>query len=301
MRLPLTMSLLRERFEEGENIMQLLREAQSTSVISAEAVLAAYDLQAGSYVQAMQDPKHRETIQRYASAIARILDPLGGQSLLEAGAGEATTLAHVVSALTHIPELCAGFDISWSRIAHGMAYAQKYNKALQLFVGDMFAIPLLDSAVDIVYTSHSIEPNSGREQKALLELHRVARRFVILLEPASSLGNEATKERIVKHRYCTNLERHARDLGLRVVEHKLFDVHSRPDNQTELIVIEKLTAERAVGIQENWLACPVCRSALLRHKGQFYCQVCSLVFPVIGGIPCLVESAGILASQFLEF
>lgn len=52
--LPISMKRLRDHYERGDNIMQLLRNAGVA--MDGEAVLAAYDLQAGSYVEAMRSP-----------------------------------------------------------------------------------------------------------------------------------------------------------------------------------------------------------------------------------------------------
>src|SRR5262245_16947409 len=300
MRLSISMNQLREQFREGKNILQILRTMEASQLNSREGILASYDLQAGSYVIAQRDAKHHAICLQYSAAIARLLDSLGARSFLEAGVGEATTLAHVVRASTNPPLLAAGFDISWSRIAYGKAYAHEQGQASQLFVGDIFAIPVISGAVDVVYTSHSIEPNRGREKEALAELYRVARRFVVLLEPASTFGNEATKERIITHSYCSDLERHARELGYRVKEHRLFEFQARHINQTELIIIEKPATE-GIFTDDKWLACPCCKSAVISHKGHMYCDNCCLIFPVIDDIPCLLPDAGILGSKFLDF
>ena len=42
---------------------------------------------------------------------------------------------------------------------------------LTLFVGDLFAIPVADSSFDVVYTSHSIEPNQAEKGSAHGSLH----------------------------------------------------------------------------------------------------------------------------------
>jgi ubiquinone/menaquinone biosynthesis C-methylase UbiE len=41
--------------------------------------------------------------------------------------------------------------------------------------GNIFSLPFLHNSIDIVYTSHSIEPNGGKENLLLKELYRVAR------------------------------------------------------------------------------------------------------------------------------
>jgi uncharacterized protein YbaR (Trm112 family) len=194
----------------------------------------------------------------------------------------------------------AGFDISWSRIAHGRRYAAAQGADVSLVVGDLFAIPIADGAFDIVYTSHSLEPNRDREKEALSELYRIARRYVILIEPASTLGNAATKQRIAEHRYCEGLERHARELNYDVIEHRLFDVCLSDNNQSELIVIRKPQKSAEETGDGAWLACPGCHATLLRHKGQFYCDECCLIYPVIDDIPCLLTTSSIVGTHFMD-
>ena len=64
---------------------------------------------------------------------------------------------------------------------------------------------VLDNAIDVVYTSHSIEPNGGREEEALLELYRIAKKYVVLLEPCYEKASSAARKRMEKHNYITNL------------------------------------------------------------------------------------------------
>lgn len=283
-------------YRAGGNVMQLLREATPDGRNTPEAVLIAYDLQAGSYVRAMRQPTHRAAMTAYTRALAELFDSLGAETVLEAGVGEATTLAHVVRHMTRQPRRAAGFDISWSRVFTGLEYAATCEVDLRLFVADLFATPLPDGAFDVVYTSHSIEPNRGRERAALEELYRIAGKFLVLLEPAGTLGNEATQDRIRRHGYCTDLHATALELGYTVREHRLFDVCIADANQTELIVLEKPETGRAERRPE-W-SCPQCRRELIAHAGHWFCGECGRVYPVLAGIACLAPSAGILAGRF---
>ncbi|HOL80730.1 MAG TPA: class I SAM-dependent methyltransferase, partial [Ignavibacteriales bacterium] len=93
---------------------------------------------------------------------------------IEIGVGEATTLSYLIKQLNNQNLNIFGFDISWSRLK----FAKELTKYLQienvnLFVADLFNIPLNDNSIDIVYTNHSIEPNGGREEEALKELYRI--------------------------------------------------------------------------------------------------------------------------------
>ena len=113
-------------------------------------------------------------------------------------------------------------------------YAVALGVRANLFAGDLTEIPIQDSAVEVVYTSHSIEPNRGREKQILAELYRVTRRYLVLLEPSNELGTQETRRHIEEHKYCLDLGRHVRELGFDVIEHRLFEHVRNPVNQTAL-------------------------------------------------------------------
>lgn len=116
--------------------------------------------------------------------------------VLEVGVGESTTLAGVMNAV-NCPKLTAlGLGVSWSRIKVAQRWVAAKAVDAQLFVGDLFRIPLADNSVGVIYTSHSVEPNGGLELAALPELLRVARKAVLLIEPLYELAREQAQKRI---------------------------------------------------------------------------------------------------------
>ncbi|MDX9742172.1 MAG: class I SAM-dependent methyltransferase [Gammaproteobacteria bacterium] len=188
---------MRDAFARGENAMEYARCALGRNDNLSAATLIAYDLQAGAYVRhALSDPAGK---QRWCAQLAGLVAPhlpVGG-SVMEVGSGEATTLAGLLEALPHRPAAALGFDISWSRCAHGRGWLRQKAQQAELFVADLFHIRLADASVDVVYTSHSLELNGGREQAALQELLRMARRAVVLVEPLYELaGPEAGPSRL---------------------------------------------------------------------------------------------------------
>lgn len=295
---PLSPQALRELYAKGGNIMARYREASGTAGNSTDAILTSYDLQSGSYVEATEAPERRALFARYVSEIAATLAPLDGASILEAGVGEATTLCGVRAALPSGPTEWTGFDLSWSRLAVASHYARRHGASdVGFFVGDLFRIPVVDDAYDIVYTAHAIEPNHGRESEILQELYRVTRRWLVLFEPSYELGSAATRERIETHGYCRGLPARVQQFGWQVTHHALLNHPLRDSNQTAVLVISKPAAGPAVD-QAHRLACPQCRLSLRPVRGQVFCAGCDRVFPVLDGIPCLVNAHGILASKF---
>jgi len=167
---------------------------------------------------------------------------------------------------------------------------------VNLFTANLFEIPLLDNSIDVVYTSHSLEPNGGKEEEALKELYRITSKYLILLEPSWEFASEEAKARIDKCGYVKNLHSTALKLGYKVIEHRLFDVSANPLNPTGLIIIEKNSKE----INEPKLVCPISKTALKKqNETLFYSKESFLAYPVIDEIPCLLKENSILATHLL--
>lgn len=290
----------RSAYAEGRNVMRLFRDRDPGARNSSDAVLISYDLQSGSYRRALEDPEHRERIERYWGGVARVLDDYPTASMLEAGCGEATTLLPVLSRLQAPPRRVAAFDLAWSRIAHARAHARDFADVAppELFVGDLFAMPIRDAAFDLVWTSHALEPNGGREREALAALARVAREWIVLLEPSYELGSAGTREHIEEHGYVRGLPAAAEALGLEIVRHELLPETASPVNETQVLVLRKPDAPAAS--EGDWHACPRCRGELQAIKGALFCAADGLVYPLVDGIPVLSPQNGIVASAFAE-
>lgn len=291
---------LKEAYDRGENITELLREATDSQQNSEEIIETAYDLQTGSYVRALDSPDMFEHKQEYGAAIAAEISKLTSpQSILEPGVGEGTTLSLVTKALGQTPLHVHGFDISWSRIAacrHWLS-GQDCAKAW-LSVASIFSTPYLDNSFDVVYTSHAIEPNGGREPAILAELYRIASQYLILLEPGYELAGKEQRSRMERLGYCRGLAEHAEKLGMEVVRHELFEPTVNPQNPTAITVISKTPSSKTVA---PTIACPRYLTPLTESADSLYSAESFRAYPKIKGVPCLRTEDGIIASRFEEF
>jgi len=291
---------MRAAYANGQNVMEYARQTESVLGNSPIATLIAYDLQAGSYISGVRaNPEARV---RWCGQLADILNPyITKQStVLEVGCGEATTLAGVLKRLNSSPKHALGFDISWSRCAHGLSWLAENAVSADLFVADIFEIPLEDSSVDVVYTSHSLEPNGGREEAALKELMRVARRAVVLVEPVYELVGSEAQARMREHGYVRNLKKSAEVLGATVSDYRLLDYCGNPLNPSGLVLIDKVAMASSVSSEIQW-RCPLTHSALVAHATGFYSPSTGIVYPVLGGVPLLRSSHAVVASSFELF
>lgn len=288
---------MRAAYARGENVMEYARKTAGALGNSPVSTLIAYDLQAGTYIAgARANPEARA---RWCGQLAEILNPYIStqSSILEVGCGEATTLAGVLKRLDNTPRHALGFDISWSRCAHGMTWLEENGASARLFVADLFEIPLEDSSVDVVYTSHSLEPNGGHEEAAIKELMRIARHAVVLVEPIYELADAEAQERMRSHGYVQGLKEIAEKLGATVRDCRLLDYCGNPLNPSGLVLIEKTNMSLPEGSDIQW-RCPLTHAPLIANSTGFYSPGTGLVYPVLSGIPLLRTSHAVVASSF---
>lgn len=291
------LSSIKEHFNKGENIIQLLKRMKNENGNSIETILISYDFQAGTYTKGFWERK--DFFQQYSKLIAEVIQKYHPslQSIIEVGVGEATTLANVVSSFSKEPANVYGFDISWSRIKYARQFMNELSVEGTLFTGDLFNMPLKSNSIDVVYTSHSIEPNGGKEKEALQELYRVAKDYVVLLEPCYELAEKEAKERMLTHGYVTRLQEVIKELNYEVLEFRLFDMYSNPLNPTGLTVIKK-KAEDMPTAATTPFACPITLTDLNPNKNAYFSKESMLAYPIIDGIPCLLPSNAVVATHF---
>jgi len=296
MKKPSTISNIREVYHRGENVLEFLKNNRE-GWNDWESIMISYDFQAGTYTR--QAAENSEHIERFTDALVDVWADLGHwQSAIEVGVGEATLQLPLMAKLD--PEGTRdvlGFDVSWSRSRYARNNAEKSQQRVRIFVANLFEIPLPDNSVDIVYTSHSLEPNGGREAEALTELCRVARRFVVLLEPDYGAASDEGKARMERHGYVRDLGQHARDLGHEVIEERPFGVSINPLNPTGLTIIRK---PYSTFVPPEFV-CPVTKTQLLRRDEIFFGPESGLLYPIIDGLPCLLESSATLGLHFETF
>lgn len=292
------LSKIKGIFESGGNIIEYLNSIKEVKLNSIEDIMISYDFQAGSYIKNYYE--NQEYSQLNTSHIAKVLNDLAQaseiNSLLEVGIGEATTLFGVVSKLNKVPNKILGFDISWSRLNYAKQFLEKKNlKDVNLFVADLFNIPLSDNSVEFVYTSHSIEPNGGYEKEALEELYRITSKYLVLIEPGYEFASNEGKERMKKNGYVTHLYETAIDLNYKVIEYRRFETTINPLNPSCLIVIEKNTKSS----NHLDLLCPISKKRLkITPENFLYSSDGHLAYPMLCEIPCLLKDNAILAIHY---
>lgn len=287
---------MRRAYARGDNAMAYARANSMGDKNSVASTLVAYDLQAGNYVdEARRNPKY---INGWCEQLADLLRPFvdEGDSILEVGVGEATTLAGVIKAVRRVDVGPMGFDVSWSRVKVAIEWITENAVNARLFVGDLFHIPLEDNSIDVIYTSHSLEPNGGRERAAIAELLRVARKAVVLVEPIYELANEQAKARMSEHGYVRGLKVTSEELGAKVVEYGLLDLCNNDLNPSGIVLLTKSYPSTSRSGRTRW-QCPMTGVPMVDQTECFYAARTSIAYPVLRGIPLLRSAHAVIASQ----
>jgi SAM-dependent methyltransferase len=295
---------MRTAYFAGGNAMEWCRDhlrATEDGALGNDpvATLVAYDLQAGSYIALAKATP--ETNERWCTQLARLLDGVAqeGDSLLEIGVGEATTLAGVIQKIAVTPRVALGCDLSWSRVDAGNQWLAENRSQASLFVADLFNVPLADGSIDVVYSSHSLEPNRGREKEAMQECLRVARKAVVLVEPIYELASADAQARMRHHGYVENLRETAEQLGAGVLDYRLLDYSPNPLNPSGVLCLGKAgQAERgAPGEKDPAWQCPTTGASLVAGDEFFFAPEVGLAYPVLRGVPMLRSEHAIVASK----
>ena len=283
----------------GENIVSWIQSQEKTDHISPSAILYSYDAQAGSYIDYLNNPAARALKEKLGETLGTLLDELAPYSLLEAGTGEGTSLAPILSHMRAPPARVLGFDLSLSRLL----FAGKHLKDngwpnVRLFTADLEKIPLASASVDVVMTVHAVEPNRGREAEILSELLRVAARYLVIVEPSYELASAEARARMDRLGYVRDLPATLKRLGHPAKRLERWPHNCNPLNEAALIVVEK--SGEATKAEPSFIS-PVGGEKLVERADCLFSPDDGHAFPIIAGIPCLTIENAILASKLDAF
>lgn len=116
---------MQNAFKEGKNITEMLRKHFNVLDNTPEIIEMAYDLQAGTYIEYLEN--YPKIVNLYVEEMAKIISDRVPYSsvVLDVGSGELTTLSLLINCLRIKPKKVLAFDISWSRVSKGLIFAKE--------------------------------------------------------------------------------------------------------------------------------------------------------------------------------
>ena len=283
----------------GENVVNWIQSQERGDHISPTAILYSYDAQAGSYIDYLNNPGARTLKEKLGETLGALLDELAPHSLLEAGTGEGTSLAPILSHMRTPPARILGFDLSLSRLLFAGKHLRENGwPDVRLFTADLEKIPLASASVDVVVTVHAVEPNRGREAEILSELLRVAARYLVIVEPSYELASAEARARMDRLGYVRDLPGTLKRLGYPAKRLERWPHNSNPLNEAAMIVVEK--SGEATRAEPSFIS-PVGGEKLIERADCLFSPDDGHAFPIIAGIPCLTIESAILASKLSAF
>jgi SAM-dependent methyltransferase len=290
----------KEIYKNGENITQYLKNKFNEKENTSEIIEIAYDLQAGSYIKGIQ--RNRHEAEAYAHELGGILKQHihSGDTLLNIGTGELTTLTLVLNSMDVDLVKVLAFDISWSRLKKGIQFHIDNNVKkdidVKVFVADIKEIPLHEKCIDVVTSSHALEPNGKNLPALLKELFRITKRKLVLFEPSYELNSKAGKERMDSLGYIKGIEGEVTRLGGIVTEIIPINNAGNPLNPTHCFIIEPPISNSVIAPDKPFFCVPGTNFWLERDCSFLISKDTGLLFPVLEEIPILRLKSSILAT-----
>jgi ubiquinone/menaquinone biosynthesis C-methylase UbiE len=296
--------LAKKLYLNGTNVTAHFHNSESEMKNSPEVIEIVYDLQAGSYIKTVKE--NLVYSNSYAVEMAEIINLYmkENDNLLDVGTGELTALSLLIPKLKYSLSRILAFDISWSRLKKGLSYAstemgQSFEK-LEVFVADMFEIPFVSNSIDILISSHALEPNGGREKEILSELFRVTKNYCILFEPCYEDNSPEGQKRMDRLGYIKNLEKYVRELDGELVDKITLKNIANPLNPTTCYVIAPNKNRMNSDERRFGYSVPGTDLELSMVKNVMFSPALGISFPLIDTIPILKNEYSIITSAMDE-
>ena len=148
-----------------------------------------------------------------------------------------------------------------------------------------------------------MEPNGGHETELFQELYRVAKEYLILLEPAYEFANAEARKRMEKNGYVRNLYQVAKNMNYDVLIWELYGESVNPLNPTGLMIIKKKPLAEFTGGEINGIdyVCPLTHRPLKIMGNVYYTEDSMLAYPILNGVPCLLSEYAVVATKMTSY
>ncbi len=299
------MSLISElitRKKNGENISLFLKN--NTELSEFEKISIQYELQSGEYIQGYfsnYDEKYK-ILSQYLYSFRKILNDLYNKEkiyLLDAGSGESTTILFILNNLDYYPNLhIIQYESSFSRLLLGKDFLTKnikYNYDIEFINGNLEELPFGDNSIDIIFTSHAIEPNGKNLKSILEEFTRVCSNTFLLFEPSYNSNSDEGKKRMDNFNFFKDYQmlEYFENKNIKLLESELLEYNVNKLNPTKKFVLKK-----NIDIPTDFkLVCPKFKDCLLNKNDYLISKDNYLTYFIIKNIKILISQKSIFTTK----
>ena len=189
-----------------------------------------------------------------------------------------------------------------SRLRTGQRFAESMMRKdlsnnLSLIVAVIAQLPLANNSVDVVFASHTLETNHGREELLFEELLRIARQHLLLFEPSWKNANQAVKDRMTQHDYIRHLPKHIENVGGCIVSIKPLPNPLNPMNPTYCYDVKSMENIEQTFFDNRIFQYPRFGHLLYKQQSYGWSHEGGWAYPDTDGIACFREKNVFLMSH----
>ena len=244
-----------------------------------------FDIQTKSYFSIYR--KNIKKIDYIVSPIIKILKENfpKSKSLMDCGCGELIKTSFLFKHLTYIKNFYAN-DISLNRLFLGKKFIKKIGikRKINYFCSSMKNLPLKNNSIDVIFTSHAIEPNKSYDAEIIIrELFRVCNHGLCLHESHFQSADRNQKKRMNKYNYAKNIEKTLKKLNCRFKIIKLNNHHNNL-NRASLFIVKKNKSSYKKNSSKPYIDV-YSKDRLCNLKNFLYSKKSKKLYPVFDNIP----------------
>lgn len=265
------------KYIKKQNVQKFLK---SIKINEKDSVRISYDIQSGSYIKFFSKLKKTKIKNIYYPLVEAINNNFTNfKTILDFGCGELTTSKYIFGNLKKNIKHYFATDISLNRIFLGKKYLEKTLKPksfkkFKFFCNSANRLPFKDSSIDLILTTHALEPNKKNLKNLIKELFRVTKFGMILMEPHYESACLAQKKRMRKLNYIQGLEKELLKYSsdLKIIKKKY---HSNNLNKSSIFILKKSNNN----INKSSYIDPIDKSELRKIHNFLYSENNSRLYP----------------------
>ena len=228
-------------YSKKKNVQKFIEKKYN--IPRSTVINISYNMQSGSYVNFFKKLSLKNKKKIYDPFIKTINEFFPEKKeILDFGCGELTSSHYFFKNIKNIKKFFAN-DVSLNRVLIGQKYiknliSKKNIRKFKIFCSSHEQLPFLNNSIDLIITSHVLEPNNKYKVKVLKELLRVSRLGLCLMEPHYEISSVKQKKRMRELGYVRNIEKVFKSLNYKcIVKKKEF--HLNKNNAASIFIVRK--------------------------------------------------------------